>query len=239
MGEHCSEAAQPAVSGTEPKLQGARIFMTDSEYAAVKLKARFEHKSVVGYVRHLALHHPLGVTLTPHTAADLRRVGYQLNRLVHKLHIVKEIQLVGSKQTGRLHREDVTLMLARVRTALEALPPSGYVRYNATPRGEGLRKMRGSVRCTEGERQLIRERAESVGLSQYAFIRAVTLGRPLERKAYAAVIHELARIDNNLQQLFNLKLGAREVAHECQRLSELVDGRIRSLSSGRKRRRAA
>ena len=65
----------------------------------------------------------------------------------------------------------------------------------------------------------------------------MTLGRPLERKTWADVVNELARIDNNLNQLHNLKLGAVEVGKECQRLSDLIDETIRRLSSGRKRRR--
>jgi len=224
-------------SKKERKVPGARMFMTDSEYAAVKLKAGFEHKSVVSYVRHLALHHPLGVTLTPSAAASLRRVGNRLNHLVHELHIVKEIQLSGHKRTGRIHREDVALMLGRVRAELEGLPSDAFVRHREIPRGAGARKMRGAMRCTPLEQKLIRERAEAVGLSQYAFIRAVTLGRPLERKTWADVVNELARIDNNLKQLHNLQLGAVDVTQECQRLSDLIDKLIRELSFGRKRRK--
>lgn len=224
-------------SKKERKVPGARMFMTDSEYAAVKLRAGFEQKSVVSYVRHLALHHPLGVKLTPSTAASLRRVGNRLNHLVHELHIVKEIQLSGHKRTGRIHREDVALVLGRVRAELEGLPSNAFVRHHEIPRGVGARKMRGAMRCTSLEQQLIRERAEAVGLSQYAFIRAVTLGRSLERKTWADVVHELGRIDNNLTQLHNLKLGAVEVTKECQLLSDLIDESIRRLSAGRKRRR--
>ena len=200
----CSKASKMTSSKTVRQVPGARMFMTDSEYAAVKLKAGFEHKSVVAYVRHLALHHPLGVKLTPSTAASLRRVGHRLNHLVHELHIVKEIQMAGHKRPGRIHQEDVALMLGLVRAELEGLPSNAFVRHHEIPRGSGVRKMRGNVRCTPGEQELIRERAASVGLSQYAFIRAVTLGRPLERKTWADVVNELARIDNNLTQLHNL-----------------------------------
>jgi hypothetical protein len=86
-------------------------------------------------------------------------------------------------------------------------------------------------RCTESERNLIRERAETSGKSVSDFVRTMALGGLIEireSKADVALIRELNRIGTNINQITKRLNASGHLRHQSldimlSRLDEYLD----------------
>lgn len=218
---------------------GPWMRMTVTEYAAVQNAAKAAGKTIVGYVRNLLLTYELPPALNQGIDARFWRVGVRLNTKVRDLHIARksgdQVLSYGRPVSGKIPHDEVTETLGAVEHELRAIPSGIWKGAAVVERGEGQRVQWGRVSCTSCEHAQIRERAESVGVSESAFVRAVTLGRPLGEVSSWGVRSELGALKTNLCQLRDMELGSTEIAIKTRQMIELVDNLIGKLSVDKRR----
>ena len=216
--------------------QGPPILMTNTEYAAVARVAAHQECSLSSYVRKLALSHRLEADYSSEEIHRVRRAGRRFNHFVHELHIDSTIHF-GAKRPGRRHYDDVMRELYVLEQALRKTPRKTWrLAINQISGGKGTRVLWGIARCTPQEHIKIKARAKRAGMSQAAFIRAVTLHRPIGKASFYKMIDQLERIENNLHQLLNLRTWDYVGGQRIHLIIRDIDHRIRELSSGRKRK---
>lgn len=228
-------SAEPAAQSRPPRTRGPRLLLTTSEHEQLSKMAKRRRRPMARYARERALAHQLPPTYTATDVQSIRSAGRRLNRLMQRINYGAKIHYGRARgfDPARIHYSEVEAEVLRLEEFLHKLPHHvgrSYWTVDRAPRRE-RRTYWGTVRCTPEEHASIQEKAQSAGMSEAGFIRAVVFGWPTGLGDHRDAVIQLRRFENNLRQLQSWWNGDGGMKVRIHQLRRRIRERVLELTS--------